>query len=27
MSDYSQACSEVIYSLNFTVNVVKFIHM
>jgi len=27
MSDYSQACSEVVYSLNFTANVVKFIHM
>jgi len=27
MSDYFQACSEVIYSLNFTANVVKFIHM
>jgi len=27
MSDYSKACSEVIYSLNFTANVVKFIHM
>ena len=25
MSDYSQACSEVVYSLNFTANVVKFI--